>query len=138
MKESYFDRGTLKILAYIILHKLLSVIHSKKKADQQHHPSIFAISSTNKGGIFLFGTTIVFQFLVWRRKFISPQTILQRQRNVHFFFLLPAGTPNHSIFVKERVTYVNPFLFMFSDVYPSDRLAQTFPIAERFRQGGKS
>lgn len=51
MKESYFQ-----ITLANILHKLLSVIHSKKKKqekDQQHHHHIFAISSSNKRGIFV-------------------------------------------------------------------------------------
>lgn len=83
----------------------------------------------------MFGTiTIVFQF--WSNEensFLlkSPPT---RQTGVHFHFHL-LGLPKLSIysFVKEhRVTYVYSFLFMFSTLYPSDHLAQTFPIAKGF------
>lgn len=50
MKESYFQ-----ITLANILHKLLSVIHSKKKNKKKisNTTIIFAISSSNKRGIFV-------------------------------------------------------------------------------------
>lgn len=81
MKVSYFDKSNYTIFGEFTSKAAFHHSFQKKKkklaADQQHPSSIFAISSTNKRGIFcseLF--TNVFQFWFGEYRTIFPSNIL--------------------------------------------------------------